>query len=122
VALLACGTGGVVLTTVMSLFHPGVWQKALEPRTAGILLVLAFASTAVPSVTYAVASRKLPAILSTTSQLMIPVVSTTAAAFILHELPPVWVYIGGALIVYGIIHMFRQDAPPYVEGEEPLAD
>jgi DME family drug/metabolite transporter len=122
VALLACGAGGVVLTTVMSLLHPGVWQKALEPRTAGILLVLAFASTAVPSVTYAVASRKLPAILSTTSQLMIPVVSTTAAAFILHELPPVWVYIGGALIVYGIIHMFRQDAPPYVEGEEPLAD
>jgi drug/metabolite transporter, DME family len=122
VAVLACGVGGAVLTTGMSLLHAGLWQKAREPRTAGLLLVLGVVSTAVPSVTYAIASRKLPAILSTTSQLLIPVVSTIAAALILHELPPVWVYIGGALIVYGIIHMFRQDAPPYVEGEEPLAD
>jgi DME family drug/metabolite transporter len=122
VALLACGVGGAVLTAGMSMLHEGLWQKAREPRTAGLLLVLGVVSTAVPSVAYAVASRKLPAILSTTSQLMIPVVSTTAAALILHELPPVWVYIGGVLIVYGIIHMFRQDAPPFIEGEQPLVD
>jgi drug/metabolite transporter, DME family len=122
VAVLASCIGGALLTLSMTVLHPGIWGRVQETRTAAILLVLGVASTAVPSVTYAIASRKLPAILSTTSQLMIPVVSTIAAAFILHELPPVWVYIGGALIVYGIIHMFRQDAPPYVEGEEPLAD
>lgn len=122
VAVMASAIGGTVLTLSMSYLHQGIWAKALEPRAIAILLVLGVVSTAVPSVTYAVASRKLPAILSTTSQLMIPVVSTIAAAFILHELPPVWVYVGGALIVYGIIHMFRQDAPPYTVGEEPLAD
>ena len=122
VAVLACGLGGAVLTTGMTLLHEGLWQKAREPRTAGLLLVLGVVSTAVPSVAYAIASRKLPAILSTTSQLLIPVVSTIAAALILHELPPVWVYIGGTLIAYGIIHMFRQDAPPFVEGEQTLAD
>ena len=122
VAVMACAVGGALLTTSMSLLHTGIWGKVQETRTASILLVLGVVSTAVPSVAYAIASRTLPAILSTTSQLMIPVISTIAAAFILHELPPVWVYVGGALIVYGIIHMFRQDAPPYVEGEEPLAD
>jgi drug/metabolite transporter, DME family len=122
VAVMACGSGGLLLTASMSALHSGLWQRAQEPHTAAILLVLGVVSTAVPSVTYAIASRKLPAILSTTSQLMIPVVSTIAAAFILHELPPVWVYIGGSLILYGIIHMFRQDAPPYQEGEAPLID
>jgi drug/metabolite transporter, DME family len=122
VAVLASAIGGSVLTVTMSLLHPGIWEMASGARSAAILLVLGVVSTAVPSVTYAIASRKLPAILSTTSQLMIPVVSTIAAAFILHELPPLWVYLGGVLILYGIIHMFRQDAPPYVEGEAPLAD
>ena len=40
----------------------------------------------------------------------------------LHELPPVSVYIGGVMILYGIIHMFRQDSAPFKEGEEPLSD
>ena len=122
VAVMASAAGGAVLTASMSLLHRGLFEMALRPHNTAILLVLGLTSTAIPSVTYAVASRKLPAILSTTSQLMIPVISTIAAAIILHEHPPIWVYLGGALILYGIIHMFRQDAPPFEEGEQPLVD
>lgn len=114
--------GGLGLTVVMYFARPAAFAALQDSQTVSVLLALGLLSTAIPQVTYAIASHILPAIVSTTSQLMIPVVATVGAAFILHELPNWNVYAGGALIAYGIVHMFRKNAPPVEEGEAPLSD
>lgn len=117
VAMIAMVAGGAGLTALSFLTQPVAMERVLQPSPIAFLLLLGLLSTAVPSITYALASRKLPAIISTTSQLMIPVVATIAAAIVLKEKPSAWIFVGGALIVYGIVHMFRPATRPLAEGE-----
>jgi drug/metabolite transporter (DMT)-like permease len=122
VALLCFSFGGFSLLGISQLLHPVALGSLLEPHNLWVTLVLGLLSTSLPSITYALAARKLPAIISTTSQLMIPVVGSIGAAILLRELPSFWILPGGVLIVYGILYMFRQQTSPVGDGEEPLAD
>ncbi|HYG97705.1 MAG TPA: DMT family transporter [Terriglobales bacterium] len=105
-ALLGFAIGSALLV-VSSVLSPTSVASVAETRVALIFIALGVVSTAIPSITYAVASQKLPPIISTTSQLMIPVVATIAAAFLLREMPSFWLLPGGALVLFGIIYMFR---------------
>ncbi len=112
VALMAMLFGGAALTGIGLALHSATIGVKFSNFVVLIFLTLGLLSTAVPSVTYAAASRRLPAIITTTSQLMIPVVSTIGAAVLLKEFPPITVYIGAALIMYGILHMFGGERGP----------
>lgn len=122
VALIAMVVGGTLLTAGSQIARPVAMEQLVRPSILLFLVVLGLLSTAVPSITYALASKRLPAIITTTSQLMIPVVATIAAAFILNEKPDWTLYVGGALIVYGIVHMFRPETKPLREGEATLVE
>ncbi len=122
VGVLSSAIGGAALTIIGSALHPDVWNHVFESRNIAIFLAFGLISTAVPSITYAIAARLLPAVTVTTSQLMIPVTAAIYAALILRELPAINVYLGGALVLYGILHMMRQDETHFEEGEEPLLD
>lgn len=91
---------------------------ALHGHALTIFVELSVISTAFPSVAYALASQKLPATLTTTSQLMIPVIATIAAAMVLRELPSFWLLPGGALVLFGIIYMFREPATAKASSEK----
>ncbi len=122
VGMISSTVGGTALTVIGTALYPGIWTHAFEARNVYIFLAFGLISTAIPAVTYATAARILPAVTVTTSQLMIPVVAAIAAAIILREWPAINVYIGGSLVMYGILHMMRRDETPFEEGEEPLVD
>lgn len=122
IGVISSTVGGSALTLIGTAMHPHIWDHVFEPRNVWIFLAFGLISTAIPAVAYATAARLLPAVTVTTSQLMIPVVAAIAAALVLHEWPPINVYLGGALVMYGILHMMRQLATPFAEGEEPLID
>jgi drug/metabolite transporter (DMT)-like permease len=76
-----------------------------------LLAVFGIVSTLVPSLTLAVAARRLPPVLSTGSTLLIPVVSALAAALALGERPSLWLLPGGALVAAGLLRLITSTAP-----------
>jgi len=102
VSAVAFGFGTLVSFTL----SPALWTASPESLLKGptllAFLALGIISTAVPSVTYAIASQKLPVVVATTSQLLIPVFSTVLAAALLRELPSPWLVPGGALVLLGM--------------------
>lgn len=128
-ALLGFALGSLVLLSGVALISPVPMARITEAHAAWTFVALGVLSTAIPSITYAVASQKLPPIISTTSQLMIPVVATISAAVLLREMPSFWLIPGGALVVFGIVYMFREtgyasvnveagsESPSFVNGD-----
>lgn len=129
-ALLGFALGSVVLLSIVAFSSPVPLASIGTLHAAWTFIALGVLSTAIPSITYAIASQKLPPIISTTSQLMIPVVATISAAMLLREVPSFWLLPGGTLVVFGIVYMFRDagtptavnaeaesEAPSYVSGD-----
>ena len=107
VALTAFVLGGAI-TLIIGLLVTGPHRALLTTRTHLVpALLLGVFVTAAPSLAYSTASRRLPAVVTTTIQLLIPVVSVFAAAYILNEAPSIWVLPGGALVLGGIGIMVR---------------
>jgi drug/metabolite transporter (DMT)-like permease len=90
---------------------PLVPLTRLDARGTMLLAVFGIVSTLVPSLTLAVAARRLPPVLSTGSTLLIPVVSALAAAFALGERPSLWLLPGGALVAAGLLRLITSAAP-----------
>jgi drug/metabolite transporter (DMT)-like permease len=107
VALTAFVLGGAI-TLIIGLLVTEPQKALLTTRTHLVpALLLGVFVTAAPSLAYSTASRRLPAVVTTTIQLLIPVVSVFAAAFILGEAPSFWVIPGGILVLGGIGIMVR---------------
>lgn len=110
ISVIAFAIGAALPLTASALLGQ-ISIAALHGPTLRIFAALAVISTALPSITYAVAARSLRPTVTTTIQLMIPVIATIAAAAILHERPSLWLVPGGSLVLFGIVHMFREPAP-----------
>lgn len=101
VAVIACTAGSLGL---------GAWASAksvpfeniVSPDVIYAFLALGLVSTAIPSVTYAVASKRLPVIVTTTGRLSTPIFATIFAAVILQENPSVWTIPGGTMVLFGM--------------------
>jgi drug/metabolite transporter (DMT)-like permease len=107
VSLTAFVLGGAI-TFIVGLFVTGPHRALLTTRTHLLpALLLGVFVTAAPSLAYSTASRRLPAVVTTTIQLLIPVVSVFAAQYILGEAPSRWVIPGGVLVLGGIGIMVR---------------
>ena len=81
----------------------GAWPRPLTVRDAAVFAALGAVSTAVPTVAFSVASRKLPAVLATTFALLTPVFAAAFAALVLGERPSPWLLPGGALVLGGVL-------------------
>lgn len=122
VAVTAMLLGGVGLTTTSAATTHIDFARLVEPKYLIPALGLGVVSTAFPSVAYSSASRRLPAVLTTTIQLLIPVVSTIAAAVVLREFPSVWAIPGGLLVLGGIYILVRSAKSPQIAVEEELTN
>ncbi|MDF1505281.1 EamA family transporter, partial [Roseisolibacter sp. H3M3-2] len=83
----------------------------LDARGLATLTALGVVSTFVPTLAFAVASRRLPPVTSSATLLLVPVVSALAAALALGELPSPWLLPGGALVALGLLLLARAPAP-----------
>ncbi len=78
------------------------------PRPRGALVALAVVSTAVPTLAYSTASRRLPPVVVTTTRLLTPAFAAVAAWLMLGEVPSAWLVPGGALVVGGLAVSLRR--------------
>jgi drug/metabolite transporter, DME family len=99
--------GGVVWLAVSALTHSLPPSGALSLRNVSVFLAIGILSTALPSWTFAHASQALGAVITTTMQLMIPVIATLLAAAVLREWPPLLVIPGGFLVLFGTWYILR---------------
>lgn len=102
--------GGVLLLITSFLVAHVPLDAAFRWRNGAVLVAIGVVSTAVPSFTFAKASQALAPVMTTTTQLMIPVIATIFAAIVLREWPPLLVIPGGALVLFGTWYTLRQPA------------
>jgi len=83
---------------------PAAWGDTSQPTAAVVLAVI---TTAIPTLAYSTASKRLPAVVTTTTRLMTPVFAAVAAWVVLEEVPSVWLAPGGALVIGGLLVSLR---------------
>jgi drug/metabolite transporter (DMT)-like permease len=89
---------------------PLVAVGRLDARGWALLAVLGVVSTLVPTLAFATAARRLPPVLTSAAQLLVPVVSAATAALALGERPSAWLVPGGALIGAGLARLLLPPA------------
>ena len=77
------------------------------PAPWGALVGLAVVTTAVPTLAYSTASRRLPAVTVTATRLLTPAFAAVAAWLMLGEVPSLWLAPGGALVLGGLAWSLR---------------
>lgn len=108
VALLTFALGTAALAVRAQLAGtPLVPLAHLDARGLAVLASLGIVSTLVPTLAFAIAARRLPAVLSSATLLLVPVVSALAAAAALGERPSAWLLPGGALVALGLLRLVR---------------
>ncbi|MGZ8378947.1 MAG: EamA family transporter [Gemmatirosa sp.] len=108
VAVLTFTLGaGVLALRAGVLGVPLVPLAVLDAAGLARLATLGVVSTLVPTLAFATAARRLPALLTNGAQLLVPVVSALAAAVAIGELPSPWLLPGGALVGTGLVRMLR---------------
>lgn len=102
VSLLAFGGGGVGLGLLSLSPAAGFDPAALGATDLLYLLGLGTLSTAVPSIGYAMASSRLPAVVTTSMTLLVPVFAILAAYLFLGERPSATLLPGAVLVLAGL--------------------
>lgn len=108
VSLLTFASGSVILILMVGLAPtPSGWDT-LNGHALLVLLGLGVLSTAIPTIGFAVASKRLPAVVTATISLFIPMFAGLFAYLILGEkLSPMFIP-GGILVLGGIAMILRQ--------------
>ncbi len=103
VALATFGPGMLLLIALSALMEGAVALPALSPHSVAIFLLLGVVSTVVPTLGYAICSRRLPPLTTTMVRLLSPVFAAIFAGLVLGELPSIWALPGGCLILAGVM-------------------
>ena len=107
VTALTFALGAAALAVLAGLLGPAAFAGLDGPASWGALAGLATVTTAVPTLAYSAASRRLPAVVTTTVRLLTPAFAAAAAWAVLGEVPSVWLAPGGALVVGGLAVSLR---------------
>ena len=102
VSLLAFALGVPALAVVSAAGGRAAVAGLETPGAWAALGGLALVSTAVPTLAFSEASRRLPSVLVTATRLLTPLVAAVAAGLVLGEVPSVWLVPGGALVLGGL--------------------
>jgi drug/metabolite transporter (DMT)-like permease len=103
VSLLTFVIGGVTLALAVTFRPAPSGLTTLNSNAVFIFLGLGVLSTAVPSLGFAVSSKRLPAIITATISLFIPVFSGMFAFLILGERLSNMFLAGGVLVILGVV-------------------
>lgn len=113
VAMLTFALGATALAAHAALARaPLLPLDRLDGAGLALLAALGVLSTLVPTLCFAIAARRLPPVLTSAAQLLVPVVSGTAAALALGEIPSPWLVPGGALVALGLLRLLTALAAP----------
>lgn len=113
VALLTFALGASALAVGAALAGVPLLPLArLDGAAVARLAALGVLSTLVPTLTFAVAARRLPAVLASAAQLLVPVVSAVAAAAALGERPSRWLLPGAVLVALGLLRLLSASPAP----------
>lgn len=79
----------------------------IETRQIVALIGLGIISTAIPTLSYAIAAKRLPPLTTTSVLLLEPIFATFFAFLILREIPSVWIVPGATFVVIGLLSTHR---------------
>ena len=108
VSTLTFAMGGAILALLATLSPSPSGIASLNSNAMFIFLGLGVLSTAVPTLGFAVASKRLPAIIATMISLFIPLFSGLFAYLILGERLSLLFFGGGVLVLSGVIMIVRK--------------
>lgn len=108
VSLLTFALGGMMLGLVMT--NPDNIQAyaQLNYRDLGLFMGLGIVSTALPTLGFALASKRLPAVITASISLLIPLFAGLAGFLILEEQLTPGFLLGSMLVIAGVILIIRQ--------------
>ncbi len=107
VSLLTFAMGGSILVTAVSLSPSSSGLAELQNGDQFVFLALGVLSTAVPTRGFAAPAKRLPAIMTATSSLFIPVFSGAFAYLILGERLSTLFLAGCVLVLWGVSMIIR---------------
>jgi drug/metabolite transporter, DME family len=108
VSVLTFAIGAVALILMLALAPTPTGLSRLTGTTVLVLLGLGVLSTAVPTFGFALASKRLPAIVTATISLFVPLFSGLFAYLILGETISLWFVLGCLLVLGGVAMIIRQ--------------
>lgn len=111
VSFLTFAIGGVILALTVALRPTPSGLSDLNNRAVFIFLGLGVLSTAVPSLGFAIASKRLPALVTATISLFIPLFSGLFAFLILGERLSIMFFVGSVLVLWGVAMIIRKSRP-----------
>lgn len=107
VTLLTFAIGGGALALVGAFWPAPSGLTTLNSSSVHIFLGLGVLSTAIPSLGFAVSSKRLPAMITATISLFIPFFSGLFAFLILGERLSIMFLAGGVLVLWGVVMIIR---------------
>jgi Cys-tRNA(Pro)/Cys-tRNA(Cys) deacylase len=107
ITFMTFSLGSVVLMAVACLVPATISWEALSGTNLPLFLGLAVLCTAIPSFTFAFASKRLPPVVTATISLLIPLFASAFAYLILGEKVPSTAIPGSALVIVGIVMILR---------------
>ena len=107
VTTLAFALGAVALAASSAVLGAEAYAGLDGARSWGALIALAAVTTAIPTLAFSTASRRLSAVVATTVRLLTPAFAAVAAWLALGEAPSEWAVLGGALVVVGLVWSLR---------------
>jgi drug/metabolite transporter, DME family len=70
-----------------------------------LMLGLGIVATILPTLSYSIASHRLSSMMTTSIRLATPIIAALLAIVFLHEMPSHWFWLGGSLVVSGLLLM-----------------
>jgi len=109
VALLTFTLGSVVLTLMVAASTNAANFALLDARAVYLFIGLGVICTAIPTFGFALASKRLPAIITASISLFIPLFAGIFAYLLLAEKLSTNFYLGSLLVIAGVIMIIRQN-------------
>ncbi|GAB2198696.1 DMT family transporter [Sessilibacter sp. MAH4] len=103
----AFGALGLVIVALATGSVNSELNAEISTRTVLLMIALGLVSTAVPTLGFALSSRFLPPLITSTIPLFIPLFGATYAYFLLGETLSAAFFIGAVLIVLGVVLVMR---------------
>ncbi|OZG72419.1 hypothetical protein BTA51_14910 [Hahella sp. CCB-MM4] len=112
VSMLTFIVGTVLLTAAMAVTPLPSGLNSIQPDSVVIFLGLGILSTAIPTLGFALASNKLPAVVTATIPLFVPLLAGLIAFVVLGEHLSDYFVIGGMLVLAGVALIIQRNRRP----------
>ena len=96
---------GILIFFPITLKSFSAYTNLIDVRYLAASLGLGLVSTAIPTLTYVIAAKRLPALTTTGILLLEPILAITFAFIILGTVPSVWIIPGTVFVAIGILKM-----------------